>query len=114
MPSPTPSAASSSPSQFPFEFRLKPTRQPMLWAALAYAGRILAGTYLWRPPALWIAAVIAFVAAGFYFRRNRTWLAASLALMALFVAGALQLQLSGTANLRDTSLQPFTDGQQVD
>jgi competence protein ComEC len=86
----------------------------MLWAALAYSCGIIAGTYLQRPPALWITAAIAFLAAGFYFLQRRIWLAATLALMALFVTGALQLQLSGTANLPDTSLQPFTDGQQVE
>jgi competence protein ComEC len=86
----------------------------MLWAALAYSCGIIGGTYLQRPPALWSAAAIAFLAAGVYFLQRRNWLAAILALMTLFVAGALQLQLSGTANLRDTSLQPFTDGQEVD
>ncbi len=109
-----PTIASPSVSSARFEFQLKPSRQPVLWAALAYSSGITAGTYLWRPPILWIAAAIAFLAAGFYFLKKRTWLAATLALMAFFLAGALHIQLRGAANLPDTSLQPFTDGQQVD
>jgi competence protein ComEC len=63
---------------------------------------------------LWIASAIAFLAAGFYFLQKRSWLAATLALMAFFLAGALHIQLRGPANLPDASLQPFTDGQQVE
>jgi competence protein ComEC len=63
---------------------------------------------------LWIAAAIAFLAAGFYFLKKRNWLATMLALMAFLLAGALHIQLRGAVNLSDTSLQPFTDGQQVD
>jgi competence protein ComEC len=109
-----PTIASPSVPSARFEFQLKPTRQPVLWAALAYSSGITAGTYLWRPPILWIAAATAFLAAGFYFLKKRNWLAATLALMAFFLAGALHIQLRGAANLPDTSLQPFTDGQQVD
>src|SRR5271170_5164493 len=97
----------------PHEFQLKPTRQPMLYAALAYSIGIIAGVYAWRPASWWIAAGAAFLAAGLYFARRRKYFGASLALGAFFLAGALHIQLRGTANL-DTSLQPFADGQPVE
>jgi competence protein ComEC len=98
----------------PHEFRFKPTRQPMLWAALAYALGIIAGVYAWRPASWWIAAGVAFLAAGLYFVRRRKWLGVALALGAFFLAGALQIELRGTAVPHDTSLQPFSDGQLVE
>jgi competence protein ComEC len=79
----------------------------MLWAALAYAGGIVAGTYLERPASWWVAAGAAFFAAGVYFVRGRKWLSAGLALGAFFLAGALHIQVRGSTNLLDTSLQPF-------
>src|ERR1700689_1560103 len=91
----------------PREFQLKPTRQPMLWAALAYSSGIVAGFYVWRPASWWIAAAVAFFAAGLYFVRRRKYLSVSLALGAFFLAGALHIQLRGSAAPLDTSLQPF-------
>ena len=98
----------------PFEFHLKPTRQPMLWAATAYSVGIITGTYFWRPPALWIAGGVAFLLAGLYFLRRRHSLAIILVLGALFLTGALHMQLRGSTSLPDTTLQPFADGQQVE
>ncbi len=98
----------------PHKFQLKPTRQPMLWAALAYALGIIAGVYAWRPASWWVTAGAAFLAAGLYFVRRRKWLGVGLALGAFFLAGALQIQLRGTATPLDTSLQPFADGQLVE
>jgi competence protein ComEC len=112
-PSPNPVASPAVPSP-PFNFHLKPTRQPMLWAALAYSSGIIAGTCLSRPPTLWIAAAIAFLVAGFSLLPKRNWIAAALALIALFLAGALHIQLRGPTNSLDMSLQPFTDGQPVE
>jgi competence protein ComEC len=86
----------------------------MLWAALAYSSGIIAGTYLLRPSTLWIAAATAFLIAGFYFLQKRNWIAAAMALIALFLAGALHIQLRGQTIPLDTSLQPFTDGQPVE
>src|SRR5579863_7559791 len=98
----------------PPEFQLKPARQPVLWAALAYASGIIAGAHLLRPDSWWVGAGIAFIAAGLYFLRKRTWLGATLAVGAFFLAGALHIQLRGPATLLDTTLQPYTDGQQVE
>src|ERR1035438_10478533 len=92
----------------PQQFQLKPTRQPMLWAAVSYSSGILAGVYAWRPASWWIAAGAAFLAAGFYFARRRKYLGASLALGAFFLAGALHIQLRPSVTL-DTSLWPFAD-----
>ncbi len=100
--------------QGPVEFQLKPVRQPMLWAALAYALGIVLGVHVWRPAPLWVAAGAAFFAAGFYFVRRRTWLAVGLALGAFFVTGALHIQLRGAANVPDATLLPFSDGQQIE
>jgi len=97
----------------PFEFQLKPTRQPMLWAALAYSSGIIAGVYAWRPASWWVFSASAFLAAGIYFVRRRKWIGVSLALGSLFVAGAIHIQLRGPANTLDTTLLPFADGQQV-
>ncbi len=86
----------------------------MLWAALSYASGIVAGVYAWRPASWWVAAAAAFVAAGLYFVHRRRYLGAVLALGTFFLAGALHIQLRGSAPLLDTSLDPFTDGQQVE
>jgi hypothetical protein len=86
----------------------------MLWAALSYSWGIVAGVHAWRPASWWVAAAVTFLAAGLYFVRHRKRLGAGLALGALFLAGALQIQLRGpTANL-DTGLQPFADGDPVE
>src|ERR1700720_730371 len=98
----------------PFQFNLKPTRQPMLWAALAYAAGVCAGTKMLRPASWWVVAGIAFLAAGVYFLRRRRWLGASLVLGAFFLGGALHIQLRGSTNVLDTALQPFTNGKHVE
>ncbi len=86
----------------------------MLWAALAYALGIVAGVHVWRPAALWVVGGAAFFAAGLYFVRRRKWLAASLALGAFFLGGALHIQLRGPTSLPDTSLLRFSDGQEIE
>src|SRR5258708_30963474 len=96
------------PTPPPFESHLKPTRQPMLWAALAYSVGIIAGTYFWRPPALWIAGGVAFLLASLYFLRRRYSLAVTLVLGAFFLTGALHMQLRGSTNLLNSTLQPFS------
>jgi competence protein ComEC len=87
----------------------------MLWAALSYSSGIVVGVYAWRPASWWVAAGVAFLAAGLYFvrRRRRKWLGVSLALGAFFLAGALHIQLRGSTAALDPSLQPFADGLPV-
>jgi competence protein ComEC len=86
----------------------------MLWAALTYSAGIVAGTYMSRPPSWWMAAGAAFLVAGIYFARRRKWLGAALALGAFFLAGALHMQMRGSASPLDTSLQPFAYGNAVE
>src|ERR1700722_20521826 len=83
-----------SPPPGPATFAFRPQRQPSFWAALAYAIGIVFGHYQSRPASLWIVGCAAFAAASCYFIRRQTnsgriWLAGSLALGALFLAGAL-------------------------
>jgi competence protein ComEC len=85
----------------------------MLWAAVGYSFGIIAGTCIWRPALLWIAAIAAFLAAGFYFSRRRRWLGSALAFGAFFLAGALHLQLRGASSTRDASLDLSADGPQL-
>ena len=95
----------------PPPFHLKPTHQPMLWAALAYSLGIVAGTYLWRPALWWVVAGASFMAAGLFFVRRRAWFAGALALGAVFLAGALHIQLRGKSAHVDTTILEYADGQ---
>lgn len=118
-----------SPPPGPPIFALRPQRQPMFWAALAYALGIVFGHYQSRPALWWIVACAAFAAASIYFLHRRTisgqtepgrtgsprvWLAGSLALGALFLAGALHIQLRRASAPLDNSIQPITGGNEVE
>ena len=118
-----------SPPVGPPVFAFRPQRQPMFWAALAYALGIVVGYYQWRPVSWWIIACGVFATTGIYFlgrrarvgevasgrtARARIWLAGSLALGALFVAGALHIQLRRASAPLDNSIQPFTGGNEVE
>ncbi len=76
---------------------LPATRQPVFWAALAFAAGILLGAYVWRPPLWWIAAAAAFLGAAAYFLRQRFAAAVALALGAFVCLGALSFGLEGAA-----------------
>jgi len=85
----------------------------MLWAAFSYALGIIAGVYLWRPLLWWLVAGIAFVAAAAYFAGRRSGLGWSLALGAVFLAGALHVQAYVAATRLDTNIQPYADRQEL-
>src|SRR5271155_6089038 len=116
----TPDSPPVGPPGSPF----RPQRQPMFWAALAYALGVIFGHYQSRPASWWIGAGAALIAASIYFLHRRTmpgrtgpsriWLAGSLALGALFLAGALHIQLRGDSSPLDDSIQPFTGGNEVE
>ncbi len=91
----------------------KASRQPMLWAAVAYSLGVIAGFYQWRPALWWVAAGIAFIAAAAYFAVRRFRLGWLLALGALFVAGALHIQTHDAAARLDTAIQPYADRQEL-
>ena len=80
---------------------LAATRQPVFWAALAFAAGIALGACAWRPSLWWTAAAAAFLGAAAYFLRRRFALAVPLALGAFLCVGALCFQLhaaSGAPN----------------
>jgi competence protein ComEC len=70
-------------------------RQPLLWAALAFAAGLWAGRYLWRPPSWWVIAAFVFSASATYFLRRRTLASSVLVFGAIFAAGALTVQIRG-------------------
>lgn len=96
----------------PPDFEPNSARQPILWAALAYASGIAAGPHTPIPPFWWCAAATALIASALYLRHRKKFLASALALATFFIAGTLHIQLRGPANL-DTTFLPF-DGEQVD
>ena len=87
------------------------TRQPMLWAALAYGGGIFTGHYAWRPPLWWLIAGMVFAASAVYFLHRRARIGIALALFSLFVFGALTIQAGGPPNdaIADASLSDGND-----
>jgi competence protein ComEC len=89
------------------------SRQPALWAALAFAAGIAAGAYLWRPPLWWLLAATLFAAFGAYFSRRRAWAASALGLCALFAVGALTFEARIPAHSPASRLLEFADGRQV-
>jgi competence protein ComEC len=76
---------------------LPATRQPVFWAALAFASGILLATYAWRPSLWWTLAAAAFLGAAAYFLRPRLAAAVALALGALLCVGALCFEMEGAA-----------------
>src|SRR5438552_1214837 len=94
-------------------FHFKASRQPLLWATVAYSLGIVAGVYLWRPALWWVFAGAAFVAAAAYFARRRSGFGWVLALGAFFLAGALHIQVRGAATRLDTTINPYADRQEL-
>ena len=91
---------------------LPPTRQPIFWAALAFAAGILLGAHAWRPPLWWLGAAAVFLGSGAYFARKRLVPAVALGLSAFACAGALSFQAKGAAGLPN-ELAPFCDADPV-
>lgn len=88
------------------------SRQPLLFAAQVFAAGILLGGYAWRPPLWWVAATAVFLFAAAYFLRPHARAAQALALAALGLLGALNLQLRGIDG-GPAELAPFLDGREV-
>jgi competence protein ComEC len=86
----------------------------MLWAALFYSLGIVSATHAPRP-ASWLAlTAFALLAAGLYFLHRRPRFAATLAVGAFFLIGALRLQLTGPAAIPDHALDAFAYGPEVE
>jgi competence protein ComEC len=88
-------------------------RQPLLWAALAFAAGIAIGAHAWRPPLWWMLAFIVFATSAMYLLRRRARFPFALGLGTLFVLGALIVQVSGTDRSGDSRLLQFADGSEV-
>src|SRR5579872_5834694 len=69
-----------------------PTRQPLLWLAIAYSAGLIIGTAFWRPPVWWLIAIAVFSASAIFFLRRRPIVALSLALSVSFFLGAFTIQ----------------------
>jgi competence protein ComEC len=106
-------AISNQPAFLP-SFQLKPTRQPMLCAAIAYSLGILAGPYLSTPTAWLDLSILAFLAAGLYFVGKKTPLSLALILTSLLLTGALHIQLQGPPTPVDPALKPFAYRPEVE
>jgi competence protein ComEC len=102
----------SPPSALPVGVAKPASRQPMLWAAFAYAGGICMGHYAWRPPVWWLVAGLVFAVSAIYYLRRRARIGIALALSAVFVFGALTIQSGGPASdkIPDAAVG---DGQEV-
>ena len=85
----------------------------MLWAALAYSVGIVAGEYAWRPAHWWVVGALAFAMAAAYFAQRRVCLGRALVLGAVFLVGALHVQVRGAATHFDTSIQELADGREL-
>jgi competence protein ComEC len=88
-------------------------RQPLLWAALAFAGGVSLGVYAWRPPIWWLITRIIFTAAAAYLLRRRRRSAFILGLGALLVLGALMVQVRVPGSAADSGFLQFADGSEV-
>ena len=71
----------------------KAPRQPLLWAALAYAAGTALSAHLYRPPAACIAAVVVFLAAAAFWSRNRPRHAQVFALLTFLILPLLVAEL---------------------
>jgi competence protein ComEC len=91
--------------------RLAP-RQPLLYAVLSFSAGILLGTSLWRPPILWTAAFLVFVAAGACLLRRRPRSGLALACGSLVLLGAFVIQARGPV-AANTQILRYADGREV-
>jgi competence protein ComEC len=102
----------SLPNAHPLRVQKPATRQPVLWAALAYAAGIFVGHYAWRPPLWWLIAGLVFGSSALYLVRRRARCGIALALSSLFVFGALTIQSGSPANDENADAS-LGDGQDV-
>lgn len=91
-------------------------RQPLLSASFAYTSGILLGSVARWPDACWIWASIFFLFAAFYFLKENRRIALALAMGAMVLCGAFNLQIDKGKSLTDDNartLTDITDGREV-
>jgi len=88
-------------------------RQPLLWAALALAGGILTGVYLWRPPMWWMVTTVSFILFAILLLHRRGRAAKLVGLCAIFAGGALVVQVRLPENLGGLDVLQFAEGREV-
>src|SRR5579863_2876194 len=86
-------------------------RQPMLWAALAFATGLSAGQFMWRPPLWWFVATAVFAVSACYYMRRRVHFAIVLGWLILFVFGAVTIQVRGPSPVAVDVM--FNDGRDL-
>jgi competence protein ComEC len=95
----------------------RPPRAPLFLAALFFSAGILLARYCWRPSSWIIAAIAAFaLAAVFFLRRRREYLAYALVLLIVLLLGFVALQANGfsqSAAAASASLGHFTTGEEI-
>ncbi len=85
-------------------------RQPLLWAALAFASGLTVGQYAWRPPVWWIVAAALYFMSGLWLLRRRVFWAYLLGLAAIFMVGRTHC----TNTQRDASCLGYPAAEQMD
>ena len=86
-------------------------RAPMLWAAMAFAAGITAGTHAWRPFRLWSVAWLVLVFSCVFYLRRRVVPAFALAMAAVFVLGAVMIQTAAPATSSCASAVPDSEAR---
>jgi predicted membrane metal-binding protein len=84
----------------------------MLWAFAAFGSGIAIGVHAWRPASWWTSATLAFTFFSFYLLRHRIWMPRALALAALLLLGALNIQLRPPA-APDLEVLQYATGKEL-
>jgi competence protein ComEC len=87
------------------------TRQPLLWAALAFAAGIALGVHVWRPPLWWMIAILLLAASAMQLARHHKVCVIVVTLCVWFLLGALSIQLRPPVHIPD--IGRFTNGSQL-
>src|SRR5690349_18969390 len=93
-------------------------RQPLLWAACAFACGIGVARYCWRPAMWWVIAAVVLVASAMMFVRLRAGhlrdrAAGFAALLFIVAAGALAGHARNVEHVDALAIQPYTTGREV-
>jgi competence protein ComEC len=87
------------------------TRQPLLYASLAFAAGIAVGVRAWRPPLWFLVAILISALATAYLNRRRPRLANAIVYLTIFWSGAFCIQIRTIPPRPD--IARFTTGDEV-